>query len=885
MLRSANTPLSSIIIAPGDSVDIRVVCHVIPSARLPADTWSTGSNGATSEILDIGRVWLDINIQSMEDAAQREEIHVKGKLLPGKTFLLSSSSLHFFATETEMPADIPADQLPPSLKLKTGANRDSSQAALPGASQQSPVSVVHQLRNSFESFWVRNPSTLEVLNFVINPVSMYQPGLCLIEGSTESDMCAMSEWIQAVAVPSSGTIAPGESVKITVHLEEAVSASSADMIPFREGSDSSQTSKMAALHKMRHHPTWRSNSWDTDGPESSAVESAQNHMFLTVRDADSKLDTGVSTEIDVLLVLQQQSSTSDSGKQGGVVLDQKLIAAAFESRSKRVTQSRKLYPGPALETHLEDELYEQTESSGLDNFEEFDISSIRSGAVGRKNHLPVLAIRGCTPAEYSSLENTRYLIDVGQHTVRNGGEVEWEITIESLYSAASVADPGLDSVEYRLMLVDKNARSWLQLSRERGTLDRAHSYQSVVLYFLRGVVGVYSTFMVLQNQVNPSDLKVIHVRLEVIADLNSLRGMSSGLDPATNLFRVLVSNHGNPKRSRRSSMEMPPEIPSGGTQRLTIDFSEVYYYKLYQNHSIVIENSSGLSLDFILSTNARPQEVSFSISPMSFNEVTTVTLGAHASMQVFLHFRPQPKQLVLPSTEASDALPDIEVNEPWMREIEVYVSCRLVKDFRETVILRAICSQPQLMVSVANGETNESPLQRETYFSAHPTFLGLVFPMLESTLSNPELSTKAADETQKYLVVRNTKSDSNARLALRNDSMFFSLEIDESLTQPGAAKVDLLDHGVCAGRRSTLLVTIQPQSVAIFRVKPDVAVLWKHHQLWDHSVKEHVTLYNIKQFAEHYQVTLCFTCRYVMPNDCYLSSATRHLTHCFKFLL
>ncbi|RLN65636.1 hypothetical protein BBJ29_006403 [Phytophthora kernoviae] len=338
-------------------------------------------------------------------------------------------------------------------------------------------------------------------------------------------------------------------------------------------------------------------------------------MYLTVRDADSKLDTGVSTEIDVLLVLQQQSSTGDN-KQGGVILDKTLIGAAFEARNKRLAQSRKLYPGPALETHLEDEPFEQLDSSGLDNFEEFDISSIRSGAVGRKNHLPVLTIRGCTPAEYSSLENTRYLIDVGQHTVRNGGEVEWEITIESLYSAASIADPGLDSVEYRLMLVDKNARSWLQLSRERGTLDRAHSYQSVVLYFLRGVVGVYSTFMVLQNMTNPSDLKVIHVR---------------------------------------------------------------------------------------------------------------------------------------------------------------------------------------------------------------------------------------------------------------NDSMFFSLAVDESLTQPDAVKVDLLDHGICAGRRSTLLITIQPMSVAVFRVKPDAAALWKHHQLWDHSVKEHVTLYNIKQFAEHYQVTLCFTCSnvasfYIPPN-------------------
>ncbi|KAG2772702.1 hypothetical protein PC129_g3389 [Phytophthora cactorum] len=870
MLRSANTPLSSLVIAPGESVDIRVVCHVLPSARLPADTWSTGSSGATSEILDLGRVWLDISIQNMEDAAQREEIHVKGKLLPGKTFLLSASSLHFFATATEIPADIPVDQLPSSLKSKTGVSRDSSQ--ITGASQQTTASVVHQLRNSSEIFWVRNPSTAEVLNFVINPVSMYQPGLCLVEGSTESDMCAMSEWIQAIAVPSSGTIAPGESVKVTVHLEEA-SAPSSNTAPFHEASDTRPAGKIAALHKMRHHPSWRSNSWDADGPETTTEESGQNHMFLTVRDADSSFDAGVSTEIDVLLVLQQQSSAGDAAKQGGVVLDKTLITAAFEARNKRLAQSRKLYPVPTLETHLEDELFEETESSGLDNFEEFDISSIRSGAVGRKNHLPVLTIRGCTPAEYSSLENTRYLIDVGQHTVRNGGEVEWEITIESLYSAASAAsaaDPGLDSVEYRLMLVDKNARSWLQLSRERGTLDRPHSYQSVVLYFLRGVVGVYSTFMVLQNLANPSDLKVIHVRLEVIADLNSLRGMSSGLDAATNLFRVLVSNHGSPKRLRRSSIEMPPEISAGGAQRLMIDLSEVYYYKLYQNHSIVIENSSGLSLDFILSTNARPQEVSFSVSPLSFNEVTTVTLGAHTSMQVFLHFRPQPKQPVLPSA-SNEVVSDVEMNEPWVREIEVYVSCRLVKDFRETVIIRAICSQPQLLVQVANGETNDSPLQRETYFSAQPTFLGLVFPMLESTLSSPELSTKAADETQKYLVVRNTKSDSYARLALRNDSLFFSLAIDDILTQPGAATVDLLDQGVCAGRRSTLLVTIQPQSVAVFRVKPDVAALWKHHQLWDHSVKEHVTLYNIKQFAEHYQVTLCFSCSnvasfYIPPN-------------------
>ncbi|CAH0477224.1 unnamed protein product [Peronospora belbahrii] len=860
MLRSANTPLNSIfLIAPDESVDIRVVCHVLPSARLSAEMWSSEGSSATSEILNLGRVCLDINVQNVEDTAQQKEVHVKGKLMPGKTFVLSASSLHFFATATELPTNISVDHLPPFLKSKAVVSRESSQITLAGKSLEATSCVVYQLRNSFESFWVRNPSMSEVLNFIINPVSLYQPGLCLIKGSAEAEMCVISEWIQAVAVPSSGPIAPGQSVKITVHLKEAAPAS---MNPSRDGHENSVSGKMTPRHQMRHNPTWRSNSWDADDLQSLPDESGQNHMFLTVRDADSNLDTGVSTEIDVLLVLQQQSSSGDNGKPSSVVLDRELITAAFDARNNWLAHSRKLHSGPSLKNNLEDKQFEQSDSSGLDNFEKFDISLIRSGSVERKNHLPILAIRGCTPAEYSSLENTRYLIDVGQHTVRNGGEVEWEITVESLYS--SVADPGLDSVEYRLMLVDKNARSWLQLSRERGTLDKTHSYQSVVLHFRRGVLGVYSTFMVLQNLANPSDLKVIHVRLEVIADLNSLRGMSSELDPTTNLFRVLVSNHGNLKRPRRPSIEAPPESTQSGPQRLMIDFGEVYYYKLYQNHSIVIENSSGLNLDFILSTNARPQEVSFSVSPMSFSEVTTVTVEAHASMQVFLQFRPQPNQMILlGASEVAD-----EVNDPWMRVIEVYVSCRLVKDFRETVVLRATCSQPQLMVNVKNGETHEPALQQETYFSAQPMFLGLVFPMLEPTFSSPELSAKAADGIQKFLIVRNTRSDTNARLALRNDSLFFSLAIDESLTRSGAATVDLLTYGVCTGRRPTLLVTVQPQSAVIFRVKPDVAALWEHHQLWDHSVKEHITLYNIKQFAEHYQVTLCFTCSNV--TSCYI---------------
>uniref|UniRef100_M4B6S7 Uncharacterized protein n=1 Tax=Hyaloperonospora arabidopsidis (strain Emoy2) TaxID=559515 RepID=M4B6S7_HYAAE len=462
MLRSAHTPLSSIVISPGESVDIRVVCHVFPAARLLPDTWPSGISGATSDILDLGRVLLDINIRNAEEAAQQKEIRVKGKFLPGKTFLLSASSLHFFATATDLPAHISASQLPPNLASNAGGRRDSSQTLSTETSQQTTTCVVHQLRNSFESFWVRNPSTVDVLDFAISPVSMYQPGLCLVKGSAEADMCAMSEWIQAIAVPSSGTIAPNESLKITVRLEEATPTS---VDPFHDGNDDSTPGKIAPQHTVRRNPTWRSNSWDADALEKLPDEGGSYHMSLIVRDIDSNLDTAVSTVIDVLLVLQQQSSSSDSGNQGNVILDTNLITTALSARNDRLAQPRKLCPRPSLKTHVENEFDGQSESPGSDTACKFNVSSSRSEMVEQNDYLPVMVVRGCTPAEYSSLENTRYLIDVGQHTVRNGGEVEWEITIESLFG--SVADDGLDSVEYHLMIVDKAARSWLQLSRER----------------------------------------------------------------------------------------------------------------------------------------------------------------------------------------------------------------------------------------------------------------------------------------------------------------------------------------------------------------------------------------------------------------------------------
>ncbi|DBA02871.1 TPA: hypothetical protein N0F65_005898, partial [Lagenidium giganteum] len=835
--RSSNASIANIQIAPGDSVDVRVVCHVFPSARLPTEMLQALSNASDPmDIIDFGEVSLYINVQNMKEAAQKKEIAIRGRLIPGRTFNVSVSTLHFYGVAAEIPADL-SPELYPTLKTKFGS-RDSGTG-------------MYQLRNLQETFWLRNPCTSQAVNFVIEPVAMFQPGLCLIKGVSASEICAMSEYIQAVAVPSSGTISPGEAVKVTVRLEEATAVAA--------GADSLEEDR-ASLHKMRHHPSWRSNSWGAELPPGETVTSSPTHMYLTVRDVDAGLDAGTAAEIDVHLVLQNQlnAMSTEAAKPS---YDKDMLGAAFAAREKRLKTSKKPLPMSLSSLGV---LNEETHSDSFseiathDNFEELDIGSIRSGTISRKNQLAVLAVRGCTPVENSSLENTRYVIDVGQHTVRNGGEVEWEITVEAVYAAVSDNNTP-DPVDYKLLLVDKTAASWVQLSRDRGTLDRSRSYQSVVLYFIRQVVGVYSTFLVLQNLANPSDLKVIHVRLEVIADLNSLRSMSAGMDPATNLFRVLVSSHNNNKRHRRQSIEAAQSIPSGSQPQtapssgnLVIDYGDVYYHKLYHNHSIVLENSSGLTLDFMLSSNARPQEVSFSVSPTSFNEVSSVTLGAHARMQVFVHFRPLPRSS---STERSN-------NDSWQREVEVYINCRLVKDFRETVVLKAVCNPPQLLVNVAASRTDDAAIRTDSpalFLSTQPTFLGIVFCMPEANLANSDAQPPNPVDAERFLIVRNSRTDGKAKVALRNDSMFFNVAIDQTMTPPESVVTDYLDSDVCGGRRATLVATIQPLSYVVLRVTPDLAALWKHHQLWDHSVKEHITLYNIRQFAEHYQVTVCFT--------------------------
>ncbi|KDO27419.1 hypothetical protein SPRG_07007 [Saprolegnia parasitica CBS 223.65] len=726
--RSSNTPLTALTLPPGEHVDVRVHCSMLPGA-----TWtdlpfaSSGDGSRFDDACDLGM--LSIAATALDSAARIREIAIKGALVLGQSFSLSARQLRFHANPL-------------------------------------PRSSCYQLQQSSDCFWIQNPSTTQPLTFEVTSFSTHVPGLCFLHKETSA--AAMGDVLCAVVTPATGTIAPKSSMKVLVHLEECTHAG----------------------HEAHSEP---------------------NVMRLSVRDVTASS----ASLIDVLLVMEEAEMAA---------LPPAVIQSAVSKRRPRLDTTSS-DPSTLLEDHVTVEAA-VVESDAASSPPPSEVVEAATDAL--------LTVRGCTPAENSTLDNTLYVIDVGQHTVRAGGEVEWEITLHNEQEK---------SVGYRLYLADAKASSWLRLSKSHGSLL---SYQTIVLRFARDVVGVYSTFLVLENVGNPSDLKLIRVKMEVIADLNALRAMAKDKSD-TNLFRVLVSNYSGSKRQRRKSSEfsLTPEDPPS---RLEIEYGDVFYDKLYHNHSVLLENFSSLSLDFMLSSNGRPHEVGFSMSPTSFNEISSVTLGAYQRLQVFLNFRPAPKKATATS-------------ESWVRNIEVYVNCRLVKDFRETVFLKATCNMPQLHVHIAHAQPTlgDWPTYHEPalpYFAAQPTFLGMGFSAPESILCEDSPTDMQADA--KFIVLRNVRHDVNAHVAIRNDSMFFEVKVDHIVDVDGVlAPLALRVDG--DQKHATLSLKLEPHDIAVLRIEPNLELLRKHRQQWEHSVKEHIAFYNMKQFAEHYHVSLSFT--------------------------
>ncbi|KAF0690204.1 Aste57867_18395 [Aphanomyces stellatus] len=733
--RTANTPVTALTLAPGERVDVRITCRLVPGTSWTQLPYASSTTRRFDDAVSLGVVSI-LAFSAGVALSCAERIEVNGSFVLGQSFTVSTTHLEVAAT------------------------------AIVG--RQHFYALAGDERTTFV---IHNPSPSQPLPFGIESIPLMCPGQRFLQQDTTTTV--LGDALVAKCLPDHGSIPPGESIQILVVLEETTAKASDD---------------------------------------------ASSAMQLIVRDNDQSFST-----ISLALVLNDAMPVEIDAH----VVDQGL-AARLPPLPPPLRPTLHANSAPPLSsTSLSTDVSSHPAPASPPSSPSSTLPSDAAAAA-----LPVITLRGCTPAENSTLENALYVIDVGQHTVRSGGDVEWEISLH------------VDKeVDYRLYLADPKAKAWLHLSKTQGTVV---SFQTIVLRFVRDVVGVYSTFVVLENGANPTDLKLIRVKLEVIADLNALRAMSKS--STDHLFRVWVSCYSSSKRARRKSSEDLIADVGAANGKLEIEYGDVFYDKLYHNHSLVLENFSSLSLDFMLSSNGRAHEVGFSMSPNSFNEISSVTLGAYARLQVFLNFRPAPRS----------QLPEAPTTS-WVRNIEVYINCRLVKDFRETVCLKAICNYPQMHLHIAlnqptpgNAASYNEPAS--PYFPSQPTFLGMGFTAPESVLLEDGGQIDA-----KFLVMKNARRDANAHVAIRNDSMFFDVAIDHVVR---AAEDDAVVSGAAlatTGSPGHTLVRLEPHDVCVVRIRPNLELLRKNRTQWEHAVKEHIAFYNMKQFAEHYHVSLSFT--------------------------
>ncbi|BBM97058.1 hypothetical protein MPTK1_1g02700 [Marchantia polymorpha subsp. ruderalis] len=473
----------------------------------------------------------------------------------------------------------------------------------------------------------------------------------------------------------------------------------------------------------------------------------------------------------------------------------------------------------------------------------------------------VLGLRGCTPVGGSHL---CYEFNLGQQNVSSGGRLNWDLTL--------VGDKSWP-IHYRLCTISEGDTKWLTITRPKGLVEA--SQQTIVqLSFSTKSMGVYSTYLVVENLENPADLKTVHLSLEVVAPRNARPEA-----PSLTFFHVLVQGD--------------------RSEGMVIDMGEVYYNFWYRNRSFAIVNEAPVAMEFLLSSSMdqnESTELNFSLANTSLKRFSSITLGAKSSVRIWIHFCPGPAK-EKPITE--DTCDEMAAN--------IFVNCRLVKDYQQCIPFRARCRYPQIGISTTDivfstrrqGQTSiwmqedSSCATGDTMSENGPVNAPLIesvavvgstgsqclIPVLDE-LAYQSVGGSADDAVpaeqskdvltpvgqvgkarreedmelcppQQLLVVRNLYAHQPLQYLVKNDSLFFIADFPEPQVIPCAKIIPELTedlNGPCESLHSIV-------------VRPNMENLRLHQKtiLKQKYLEEHLTIYNRSNPREKYTVSLRIT--------------------------
>jgi hypothetical protein len=339
-------------------------------------------------------------------------------------------------------------------------------------------------------------------------------------------------------------------------------------------------------------------------------------------------------------------------------------------------------------------------------------------------------------------------------------------------------NPGSRPIDFELTSMDPDLDSkWLQWSSSEGVIA-ANSSQTVTLTFLTAKPQTYSTYLLISNSENPEDMKTIRVNMEVVL---------SGKREAKKAFGVLVDG-------------------KSGTDTTTsvLDMGEVFIGQMVRHHYLEIQNLSSTPLEFQVTSNVpvtheedelNATELHFSLSITSLKSFHSLRVEAQSSAKVYVLYKPNKY--------------GGQIN--YDDQIELYVKCRLVKDFQQIVQLCATCLRPQMLLS-------------NSY-------------ILFSNNNN------VIEPNQMDIAISNLSDTEDLNYVVRSDfCVFFDVEVNG----------DDYEGSSIPARMSQKLTVI-----------PNLALINDPQHANKKYIEEHFTIYNKKNMKEKSWVTLQFTRGYL----------------------
>ncbi|KAG0344399.1 hypothetical protein BG004_004500 [Podila humilis] len=410
---------------------------------------------------------------------------------------------------------------------------------------------------------------------------------------------------------------------------------------------------------------------------------------------------------------------------------------------------------------------------------------------------PVISLRGCKRIDSSDSLGGRFELDLGQQDMGSANVLR-KLVLENL---------GYDRVSYRIKTISAMDKNWIKISRLDGTLDSSSDNESqssgsstvntISLSFSTNVRNVFSTYLLIENVDNPVDTKTVRITMEVVARQNLRRITGKGNDANTRVFDVFVNGIDN-KNS------------------LSIDMKNLYYGSEYTARSMVVFNRESVPMEFTFKSNLSPSdstEILFSTSRTSAKLFKTLTVPSENHVRVYIRFFPRPSaaiQAALDNGEYRD--PD----EMELKTVEIYINCRLVKDYQQVVLLKAECYLPAVRIDWQDSASFVGHLQRTAPGGSEGEEWKISFK-----------------EEYRLLGVTNLL-DIPLNYEIVNDTMYFNLEYPEP---------DRM---------------IERQQRHLIRIVPNVKALLRNADNFrrEKYVQENITIYNRNRPLENYWIPL-----------------------------